>query len=160
MHKSVLILVSLLVISTLVLTGCSGVSQDQYNQAVNSVNQLTQELNDTQAQLAQAQADLAQANANLAAAQADNIDISGTIWTGWESDGDYYEFYFMKNGVLHYKSPTGYWTVATWTQNGNSVYMEFNNKYAERQATINGNTMSGNAWNITGLTWTFTLERN
>lgn len=127
---------------TLTAVGCGqvsgGVSQDEYNLVVSELAQVQQELAEAQSQLA---------------------SVSGTVWAGWESDGDYYEFYFMSDGSLHYNSPTGYWAVATWEQTGNEIYMEFNNRYAERQGTITGNRMEGDGWNITGLHWTWYAER-
>ena len=171
---------------TLTVVGC-GVSLDDYNLVVSELAQTEQklaqvqeeltntqsEMEATETQLAQVQEELtntqsemeatetqlAQREVELAEAQSELASVSGTVWTGWESDGDYYEFYFMSDGSLHYKSPTGYWTVATWKQDGNTIYMEFNNKYAERQGTITGNRMEGDGWNITGLRWTWSLKR-
>lgn len=164
MMRKIAIGLTLLII-TLTAAGC-GVPQKEYDTVVSNLTQTTQELNTTKTQLALIEQELettktrlAQAQEELADVQLELISVAGTIWTGWESDGDYYEFYFMKNGSLHYKSPTGYWTVATWRQDGNEIYMEFNNKYAERQGTITGNRMEGDGWNVKGLRWTWSAER-
>jgi hypothetical protein len=85
--------------------------------------------------------------------------VSGTTWAGKRSDGDYYEYYFQKDGTLQYKSPTGLWKNATWKQDGNKIYMEMNNKYAEYEGIITGNKMQGNAWNVKGLKWTWVAEK-
>jgi len=77
--------------------------------------------------------------------------ITGTIWAGTDSDGDYYEYHFKTNGALHYKSPTGFWKNGTWKQEENEIYMETNNKYTERQGIISGNRMEGQAWNVKGV---------
>jgi hypothetical protein len=77
--------------------------------------------------------------------QSDVVSVSGTTWVGTDSDGDYYEYHFMSDGSLHYKSPTGFWKNASWKQEGSMIYMETNNKYTERNGTIRGHTMEGNA---------------
>ena len=141
----------ILLIVTLTIAGC-GVSQNEYDTSVSNLAQAERELDATQAQLARAEQELETPQVQL-------NNIAGTAWSCEESDGDHYEFYFMSDGSLHYNSPTGYWTVATWRQDGNEIYMEFNDKYAERQGTITGNRMEGDAWNIAGKNWTWSAER-
>ncbi len=92
-------------------------------------------------------------------AQEEVPSVAGTMWVGTDSDGDHYEYHFMSDGSLHYRSPTGFSTNATWTQNGNEIYMETNNRYSERRGTITGNQMRGNGWNQVGLEWTWTAEK-
>ena len=163
----------ILLIITLTIAGC-GVPQDEYFTVVSNLAQTEQELEATKAQLTQVSEELADAQSELDAAktqlaqvpeesasdQSEPSDVSGTIWTGFESDGDYYEYFFMSDGSLHYKSPTGFWTKATWKQDGNKIYMEFNNRYAENEGTIQGDRMEGDGWNITGLRWTWSLDRS
>jgi len=121
---------------------------------------IQKELADAQSELEAANTRLASLQKELADAQSGLASIAGTIWTGMESDGDYYEFFFMSDGSLHYKSPTGFWTVATWKQDGNTIYMEFNDKYAEREGTIQGKRMEGEGWNVTGKRWTWYAEQS
>ncbi len=83
------------------------------------------------------------------------INVSGTTWVGTDSDGDYYEYSFQADGALHYKSPSGFWMNGTWKQDGDSIYMETNNKYSEYQGRITGTHIEGNAWNIKGRKWTW-----
>jgi hypothetical protein len=90
---------------------------------------------------------------------AESLSVAGTVWAGTDSDGDYYEYHFQEDGSLHYKSPQGFFTAGTWKQQGMSIYMETNNKYAERQGTITGNHMEGNAWNKAGHRWTWKAEK-
>ena len=92
-------------------------------------------------------------------APAQEASVSGTIWAGTNSLGNYMEYHFQTDGTLHYKSPSGFWKNASWKQDGNRIYMEMNDKYAEREGTITGNRMEGNAWNIRGLKWTWTAEK-
>jgi hypothetical protein len=94
------------------------------------------------------------ASAQNASAQS-VINVAGTTWTGTDSDGDYYEYSFQADGALYYKSPSGFWMNGTWKQNGNSIYMETNNKYSEYQGRISGTHMEGNAWNIKDRKWTW-----
>ncbi|MGO8946005.1 MAG: hypothetical protein ACLQJ7_20330 [Syntrophobacteraceae bacterium] len=85
--------------------------------------------------------------------------VAGTIWAGIDSDGDYYEYHFQPDGALHYKSPAGFDTVGTWKQNGNAIYMETHNKFAERKGRISGTHMKGKAWNVKGQTWTWAADK-
>jgi len=85
--------------------------------------------------------------------------VAGTTWAGTDSDGDHYEYKFQASGALHYSSPTGFWKNGTWKQEGNEIYMETNNKYSERQGTISGNRMEGQAWNVKDRRWTWVAEK-
>jgi hypothetical protein len=85
--------------------------------------------------------------------------ISGTSWAGSDVDNAYFAYSFASDGILHYASPTGSYANGTWTQNGDSVYMETNKKYSERTGTIQGNSMSGVGWNQVGKHWTWSLTK-
>jgi hypothetical protein len=88
--------------------------------------------------------------------------VEGTIWAGTDSKAEYYEFHFQPGGALHYKSPSGFYNTAAtdhWKQDGDSIYMEMTNKYAEYKGVIKGDKMEGNAWNVTGLRWTWTVVK-
>jgi hypothetical protein len=91
--------------------------------------------------------------------QAGPPNIAGSTWAGTDSDGDYYEFFFLVGGELDYKSPTGFWRNATWKQDGKSIYMECNNRYSEYQGTMEGDQMTGQAWNIKGHRWTWVIQK-
>ncbi len=93
------------------------------------------------------------------APQSSSRNVLGTVWIGSDSMGAYNEFHFLPRGILHYRTPTGFWKNATWKQNGSSIYMETNHKYAEYRGSIHGNTMSGKAWNIKGLHWTWRAKK-
>jgi len=85
--------------------------------------------------------------------------VAGTIWAGTDSDGDYYEYHFQPDGALHYKSPQGFYKNGTWKQHGDTIYMETNKKFAERQGRISGRHMKGNAWNVKGQTWNWDADK-
>ena len=84
-----------------------------------------------------------------------SASIAGTTWAGTDSDGDFFAYYFQKDGALHYKVPSGVWRNGTWRQEGNKVYIETNNGYAELQGVISGNRIEGTARNIKGHQWTW-----
>jgi osmotically-inducible protein OsmY len=86
------------------------------------------------------------------------VSVSGTTWVGTDSDGDYYEYSFQADGALYYKSPSGFWTNGTWKQDGDSIYMETNNKYSEYQGRISGTHMEGRAWNVKDKHWTWVAD--
>jgi len=85
--------------------------------------------------------------------------VAGTTWVGTDSSGRNYEYYFIPDGALHYKSPTGFWTNGTWKQDGNVIYFEMNKKYSERKGVIWGTHMEGKGWNKKGETWTWVAEK-
>ena len=85
--------------------------------------------------------------------------VAGTTWAGTDSDGDYYEYSFRPDGALHYKSPTGSFTNGTWKQDGDSIYMEMNQKYSEHRGRISGTSMRGKAWNVVKHKWTWKAEK-
>jgi hypothetical protein len=85
--------------------------------------------------------------------------VSGILWVGTDSDGDHYEYAFMPNGALYYKSPSGFHTFGTWKQDGDTIYMETNNKYSEYQGRIAGTHIDGKAWNLNNRTWTWVADK-
>ena len=89
------------------------------------------------------------ASAACVPGQAPNLE--GTVWAGNDT-GERTVFEFLKGGVLKYTYSTGSFTNGTWKQDGNSIYMEINNKYIEYKGTIDCNTMSGEASRGSG-TW-------
>ncbi len=85
--------------------------------------------------------------------------VAGTTWAGTDSDGDYYEYHFQPGGALHWKCPQGFYTKGTWKQDGKTIYMETNNKYAERKGRISGTHMKGKAWNVKGQKWNWVADK-
>ena len=85
--------------------------------------------------------------------------VAGTTWVGTDSDGHYYEYHFQAGGALHYQSPTGFFKNGTWKQDGDAIYMEMNQKYAEYRGRISGKRMKGRASNVTGKKWTWEAEK-
>jgi hypothetical protein len=81
--------------------------------------------------------------------------LAGTAWSGVDSDNEFYEYYFIPGGDLHYDSPNGYYRNGSWVQIGDSIYMETNNRYSERMGTVYEDSIAGNAKNVKGHTWTW-----
>ena len=115
------------------------------------------------------------------------ISLLGTSWVGVDGTGQTkYEITFLGGGVFQYshydkdgnKIPMGTFqytvdqqgnkvrsgvtrdVVATgnWTQSGANIYMETNNKYAERRGVVDGSSMHGKAVNIKGDSWVWTYK--
>jgi hypothetical protein len=91
--------------------------------------------------------------------------IEGTTWAGTDSDGDWYEYTFLKGGQLRYSTNTQRTRVETfemkenvWAQNGKLVVILIQN-YSVNVGTIEGNQMTGNAWNFAGRRWTWEAKR-
>ena len=87
------------------------------------------------------------------------VGLANTVWAGTDSNGDDYVFEYLPGGALRYTSPTGTWTAASWEQDGASVYMQMNDRYAEYHGTIAGDRITGTARNVTGKEWTWSLVR-
>lgn len=86
--------------------------------------------------------------------------IEGTVWSGTDSDGDLYTYYFNVGGQLSWDSPSGTDnTTGTWRQKGNILYMETNGLFAEWEGAITGDQMEGRAWNTAGHTWSWSADR-
>jgi hypothetical protein len=87
-----------------------------------------------------------------------NRSIEGTTWRGIDN-GRETEVTFLPNGVatFSYHNGTSIMTNGNvkWSQNGNRVYWEINNKFVEKNGEINGDSFKGGAKNIKGLDWAF-----
>lgn len=99
----------------------------------------------------------ASATGSSAAAEA---SIEGSTWVGTDSDGDYYEYTFLKGGQLRFATRSG-GKLEThqdagdyWAQNGKVVLIT-TTKFTTRQGLINGKRMQGDAWNVRGQRWTW-----
>lgn len=92
--------------------------------------------------------------------------IEGQMWSGTDSDGDFYEFYFLKGGQLRYSSRGPGQDVGTmyedegdvWAQNGNVVIMTINN-YSSYVGLKEEGRITGDAWNVAGRRWTWDVKR-
>lgn len=86
----------------------------------------------------------------------DEATLRGTIWDVVESDGTICVFYFEDKGRMPYDSDSdrhenGRWSVDT----KGRVLIDTNDHYADYIGTFVGNKVSGDAWNINGLKWTW-----
>ena len=76
--------------------------------------------------------------------------IEGTVWSGKDSDGDYYQYYFLQGGHLNYDTNTSRKEIekivdkGVWAQNGELVIIAINH-YSTQTGTISGNHMGGEA---------------
>jgi len=88
------------------------------------------------------------------------MQIAGTEWVGEDNVEKFIVTYrFEKNGILAYTYRGTFYRNGTWTQNGEKVYFELNNKFRELEATIEGEVISGKSWNKKGETWRTTLYK-
>jgi hypothetical protein len=85
--------------------------------------------------------------------------VAGTTWVGPDTHGRHYVYEFLPDGTLHYIYENGDFKNATWSQNGDSIYMAINNKYSERLGKITGTHMEGKAWNVKGENWTWQADK-
>lgn len=95
--------------------------------------------------------------------------LEGTSWIGIDGTKQLkYEMTFMPGNVFQYSyyddqgkkvliHGTGIGQ-GTWRQSGNAIYMEINNKFAEKNGVINGTSMSGSATNKKGENWNWRYQ--
>ncbi len=104
------------------------------------------------------------ANQGSAAGPEMTPSIEGTVWSGKDSDGDYYQYHFLKGGHLNYDTNTSRKEVETivdkgiWAQNGEIVIIAINH-YSTQTGTISGDHMGGEAWNFNGRRWTWGVDQ-
>ncbi len=94
-------------------------------------------------------------------ATTETVNLAGAEWTG--NDGavaPVVVFHFERCGVLAYSYNGNSYRNGTWKQTGNSLYFEMNNKYRECQATIRGNRIEGDSWNVQGTKWKTTIQKS
>lgn len=87
------------------------------------------------------------------------LPLEGTVWRGQWLDGQTVTLRFDKGGVLEYSYPLGTFRNGTWKQEGASVYMETNKKYAEFRGVLLSGRISGKASNVAGAKWTWHIQR-
>ena len=85
--------------------------------------------------------------------------LAGTSWSGSDTFNNSLTFEFLPEGVLRYTTQQSDFVSGTWKQDGNQVYMETNNKFAEFQGTIEGDTMSGSVQNTRDQKWQWHLTK-
>jgi outer membrane biogenesis lipoprotein LolB len=84
--------------------------------------------------------------------------LDDTEWTGLD-DQAVTTIRFEKDGVLAYIYNGHSYRNGTWKQDGKNLYFEMNDKYRECKATVTGDTIEGDSWNVTDKKWTTTLYR-
>lgn len=98
---------------------------------------------------------------------ADSVpDITGTVWSGKDSDGDFYSFTFLKGGQVRFESDSSgerktYEDAGDiWAQNGAHVVILLSD-YSTYRGTLapDGQSISGKSWNLAGQRWTWTFKR-
>ena len=95
-----------------------------------------------------------------------NISVANTVWSGFDSDGDYYEYTFKRNGKVDFRnssngsSDTSSYSddIDVWKQEGSKVTWVLT-EYATWIGEVRGNKMSGTASNIVDKNWTFSFSK-
>jgi hypothetical protein len=96
--------------------------------------------------------------------------LEGTTWVGRDgtkqlkyemtflSDQTYQFSYYDEKGEKVLINGNGV-AKGNWRLTGSTIYMETNNKFSERNGTINGDSMSGIAKNQKGVTWSWSYKK-
>ena len=92
--------------------------------------------------------------------------VGGTTWSGKDSEGDFYEYTFLADGRLKYKTNTSRSQVQTfsdkgdvWSQNGRIVVILIGDT-STKVGMISGSRISGKAWNAQGRRWTWKVNKH
>ena len=91
--------------------------------------------------------------------------VEGTTWRGTEENDMPRQYTFLPNGILRLT-----WSGVsgnnlqnndngTWSQNGNEIYFQFNNKHVQNKGNINGEQMNGEVIYATGSKAIFQLNK-
>lgn len=89
-------------------------------------------------------------------------NVEGTTWSGIDVTGGFTVYEFLKGGKLRctrYEHPLYVWETASWKQDGDFVYLEMNNRYAEYRGVVKGNQIEGFASNIKNEKWRWQLYK-
>jgi hypothetical protein len=84
--------------------------------------------------------------------------VADTGFTGTDGS-DRINFYFRKDGVLHYRDPQGWWEDGHWQQTGRQVTFTLSDGFATYTGTLAGGMLSGDAVNKNGKGWKFSVRQ-
>ena len=86
--------------------------------------------------------------------------LDDTEWVGPDlDDGTIVTFRFEKGGGLKYCYNGTTFSKGSWKQDGKTLYLEINDKYREMKATITGDSIEGDSWNVKDVKWKTSLYR-
>jgi hypothetical protein len=88
--------------------------------------------------------------------------VEGTEWSmPGEGPGQMNITYrFERGGVLVYRYNGQTYRNGTWKQDGNRLTFECNKKYRECRASVRGDRIEGDSWNVAGARWQTSLARD
>jgi hypothetical protein len=86
------------------------------------------------------------------------IDLRGTSWQGQDHVANY-RVTFESDGTLTFGYNNKFNRGGSWALDGNKLYFEVNKKYREFKGTVNGSSLQGDSWNVTGKRWQTNLQR-
>jgi hypothetical protein len=85
--------------------------------------------------------------------------LAGTTWRGDGICGPTV-YTFEKDGRLTYSYGTSCWRNGTWKLEGDKLYWEVNQKYAEFDGTVKDGVITGKSWNVAGGSWTLVYKKD
>lgn len=90
--------------------------------------------------------------------------LVGTTWSGFDSEGEFYAFTFLKGGQLRFKNQRPGESMNSyedegdiWAQNGKIVVFTMSD-FATYLGEIKGDEIVGKSWNVNGQRWTWTVK--
>ncbi|NTV98357.1 MAG: hypothetical protein HGA70_04265 [Chlorobiaceae bacterium] len=90
---------------------------------------------------------------------ADVPNLSGTTWSGSDSDGEQYTFTFKTDGTIIYKSGKETIEKGEWKQYQTAVYYEANQGFVKALGEIVDGRIEGKSWNVKHSSWFWKLTR-
>ncbi|MBX3161823.1 MAG: hypothetical protein KF773_38030 [Deltaproteobacteria bacterium] len=84
--------------------------------------------------------------------------LAGTIWQGDDVEGSI-TLEFLPDAKLVYTTVTGRWDNGRWRREGDAIFLDTNDHYADYTGKIEGNRMHGTAHNVAGAHWQWNATR-
>ena len=85
--------------------------------------------------------------------------LVGTSWAGKTAEGWDMTIDFAADGKMTVTYNGTSYTRASWTQDGDKVYYEMNDRYCEFNGKLAGDTITGETHNVRERRWATTLTR-
>lgn len=84
--------------------------------------------------------------------------ISRTLWCGHTAEGAFMVLNFCDDGTMTMSYNGSVITKATWTQNGNLIYYQVNDRFCEFHGKFDGKIINGESNNLLGQRWVTKLK--
>jgi hypothetical protein len=85
--------------------------------------------------------------------------LAGSSWAGKTAEGWDMTIDFAAHGRMTVSYNGSSYTKASWSQEGDKVYYEMNDRYCEFNGKLSGDAITGDSHNVKGRTWETKMTR-